>query len=86
MDLRMPELDGLEATRRIRSGLGPSARTPIIAVTASGSPEDAEACRDAGMTLFVAKPVSRERLLNAILTVLTVPPPRPSIADQRSAA
>jgi signal transduction histidine kinase/ActR/RegA family two-component response regulator len=71
MDLRMPEMNGLDAARRIRSGRGPSARTPIIAVTASTSAEDMLACKDAGMTLFVAKPVRRETLLNAILAALS---------------
>jgi signal transduction histidine kinase/ActR/RegA family two-component response regulator len=70
MDLRMPEMDGLEAARRIRSGRGQSAKTPIIAVTASTSPADVQACKDAGMTMFVGKPVGRETLLNAILAAL----------------
>jgi hypothetical protein len=73
MDLRMPEMDGLEAARRIRSGPGPSARTPIIAVTAGTSETDIQACKDAGMTLFVAKPVRREILLKALLTALSHP-------------
>src|SRR5580658_4613302 len=73
MDLRMPEMDGLEASRRIRSGRGPSADTPIIAVTASTSEADIQACKEAGMTLFVAKPVRREILLNALLTALSNP-------------
>jgi signal transduction histidine kinase/ActR/RegA family two-component response regulator len=73
MDLRMPEMDGFEAARRIRSGPGPSARTPIIAVTGSTSETDIQACKDAGMTLFVAKPVRREILLNALLTALSNP-------------
>jgi len=71
LDLRMPEMDGLEAARRIRSGRGPSANTPIIAVTANPTPEDVRACKDAGMTMFVAKPVRRETFLNAILAALT---------------
>jgi CheY-like chemotaxis protein len=71
MDLRMPEMDGLEAARRIRAGGGQSAKTPIIAVTASTSPEDIRACLEAGMSRFVAKPVGREALLNAILAALT---------------
>jgi CheY-like chemotaxis protein len=83
MATRMPELDGLVAARRIRSGRGPSAMTPIIAMTASVTPEDIQACRDAGMTLLVPKPVGRERLLNAILTALTDPHGE---GDQRPAA
>ena len=70
MDLKMPEMDGLEAARLIRTGRGLSAETPIIAVTACTSPEDVQACQDAGMNIFVAKPVRRETLLNAILEAL----------------
>src|SRR5690606_29441457 len=44
MDVRMPELDGRETTRRIRDGNGPNAQVPVIAVTADTSPEDIAAC------------------------------------------
>jgi signal transduction histidine kinase/ActR/RegA family two-component response regulator len=88
MDLKMPEMDGLEAARRIRSGRGPSARTPIIAVTASTSPGDVRACRDAGMNMFVAKPVRREALLDAILAALMQQEPGydPSIGNDTGQA
>ena len=80
MDMRMPEMDGLEATRAIRAGQGASAAVPIIALTASAFPEDIQACHDAGMTLFVPKPVRKEALFGAMLAVLTNPPPERAAA------
>lgn len=64
MDVQMPELDGPEATRRIRAdedaeGL---ARTPIIALSANAFPEDRDACHAAGMNGFLVKPLAREEL------------------------
>jgi signal transduction histidine kinase/DNA-binding response OmpR family regulator len=70
MDIRMPEMDGLAATRAIRVLGGPLATIPIIALTANAFPEDVAACFDAGMTDFVAKPVRKELLLAALLTAL----------------
>ncbi len=67
MDVMMPGMDGLEATRRIRALAGPVARTPILAVTASAFAADIAACRDAGMDGHVAKPIEREAML-AMLT------------------
>ena len=71
MDMRMPVLDGPTATRRMRAIGGPLAEVPIIAVTANAFAEDVQACLDAGMDHFVAKPISKETLLRAILHVLT---------------
>jgi CheY-like chemotaxis protein len=66
MDVQMPVMDGLEATRRIR-GLGTSrARVPILAVTASALPDQVQACVEAGMDGHLAKPIDRESLLGAI--------------------
>jgi signal transduction histidine kinase/CheY-like chemotaxis protein len=68
MDLNMPDIDGIEATRRIR-GLEAGRnwpRTPIIALTANASAEDREACQSAGMDGFLVKPLDRERLAAAI--------------------
>ncbi|HEY1979707.1 MAG TPA: ATP-binding protein [Xanthobacteraceae bacterium] len=64
MDLHMPSMDGLEATRRIREieAEEDSAPTPIIALTANVSAEDREACLAAGMDGFVVKPLDRDRL------------------------
>jgi signal transduction histidine kinase/AmiR/NasT family two-component response regulator len=72
MDVRMPELDGRETTRRLRAGNGPNALVPIIAVTADTSPEDIAACTEAGMTYFVPKPITPPMLLGAITHVMTM--------------
>ena len=64
MDVHMPGMDGLEATRRIRAieAEENSAHTPIIALTANASAEDRDACIAAGMDGFLVKPFDRERL------------------------
>lgn len=67
MDVRMPELDGREATRRIRAMAGPNQFVPIIAVTADTEDDDKTACRDAGMTAFVGKPIDPAKLLNTVI-------------------
>jgi signal transduction histidine kinase/CheY-like chemotaxis protein len=72
MDVRMPEMDGREASRRIRAGGGPNAGVPIIAVTADTAQEDIAACTEAGMTYFVPKPITPQMLLGAITHVLTM--------------
>lgn len=70
MDVRMPELDGRETTRRLRAADGPNAVTPVIAVTADSAPEDIAACLAAGMNHFVAKPLTPAVLLTALGQVL----------------
>jgi signal transduction histidine kinase/HPt (histidine-containing phosphotransfer) domain-containing protein len=71
MDMRMPEMDGLAATRLIRQRGGTLAHVPIVALTANAFPEDVKACFDAGMNQFVTKPVSKDVLFNAILRALS---------------
>jgi signal transduction histidine kinase len=71
MDVRMPELDGRETTRRLRASGGVNAAVPVIAVTADTSPEDIQACLDAGMTYFVPKPITPPALLGAVQHVLS---------------
>ena len=62
MDVHMPEMDGLEATRTIRGREPAGARVPIIAMTANVLEESREKCAQAGMDDFVAKPFRREQL------------------------
>ena len=62
MDCFMPELDGFETTRRIRSIGGRVAQIPIIAMTASAFVEDRNACLEAGMTDYLSKPVRESEL------------------------
>lgn len=69
MDVQMPEMDGLEATRRLRGGeCGPINRqVRVMALTAGASQEEREACRAAGMDDFILKPVTRPVLTEALL-------------------
>ncbi len=69
MDMQMPKLDGLEATRRIRAA-DTGARVPIVALTANSYDEDRERCRAAGMTGFATKPLAPEELYRAVLSAL----------------
>ncbi len=71
MDVQMPELDGLEATRRIRA-MPQHATLPIIALTANAFAEDRQACVDAGMSDYLAKPVMPQQLFNCLLHWLTL--------------
>lgn len=66
MDVFMPGMSGLETTRRIRVLGGPAAQMPIVALTANITPEDAAACRAAGMTGTLGKPVALRELLDII--------------------
>ena len=70
MDMRMPDMDGLTATRLIRARGGALASIPIIALTANAYKEDVDACYAAGMTGFIAKPVRKEAFLAALLAAL----------------
>ena len=66
MDMQMPHVDGLEATRRIRAaGVGPDAM-PIVALTANAFGEDVEACLAAGMQAHLAKPLQLAQLAEAL--------------------
>jgi CheY-like chemotaxis protein len=68
MDVHMPSLDGLEATRRIRAleAEAGTARTPILALTANAFAEDRDACYEAGMDGFLVKPLDRDSLAAAL--------------------
>jgi CheY-like chemotaxis protein len=67
MDVQMPEIDGLEATRRIRTLLPAERQPQIVALTANALVGDAEMCREAGMDDYVSKPVTPEDIHNAIV-------------------
>jgi CheY-like chemotaxis protein len=67
MDLQMPEMDGFEATRRIRSFDHPKAQQiPIVAMTANVFREDVEKCLEAGMNDHVGKPLDMEEVLSKL--------------------
>ncbi|HYD68374.1 ATP-binding protein [Azospirillum sp.] len=87
MDMQMPGVDGLEATRRLRERA--DGRTlPVVAMTANALPGDRQRCLDAGMDDHVPKPLDVEQLVAAVRRHCgrpadTAPPPRPSAEDTR---
>lgn len=82
MDCQMPEVDGLEATRRIRAAEVEHGwpRVPVIALTANTATDDRVQCRRAGMDYFLGKPFTEQELLVALAVCLHNParPPRPT--------
>ncbi len=91
MDVRMPEMDGLEATRRIRALPGAHGQVPILALTAYTYPGQVAQCREAGMDGHITKPVDYETLIGAIGDAIAhipsgarkVPPSPPNKAEQQ---
>ena len=78
MDMQMPRMDGLAATREIRRGAVPGADTvPVIALTANAFPEDVDACLAAGMQRHLAKPIDPVALAAAVQQVAASPVPSP---------
>ena len=73
MDIKMPRMDGVAATRAIRALPGPVANTPIIALTANADPDDAAGYLAAGMNGVVEKPMKPEHLLQALQEALAAP-------------
>ncbi|MFM8320459.1 MAG: ATP-binding protein, partial [Chloroflexota bacterium] len=69
MDIQMPEMNGLEATRLLRQ-MPRFARTPIIAITALAMPGDEERCIQAGVNAYMTKPVGLKKLLDTIHSLL----------------
>jgi PAS domain S-box-containing protein len=72
MDVRMPEMDGLEATRRIRALEGERGRVPIVALTAQAFSEQVAECHKAGMDSHLPKPFDPDSLLTAVLRAVEV--------------
>ena len=76
MDVQMPVMDGLEATRRIRNGENPLGRTiPILAMTANAFLEDMQKSKEAGMDEHLAKPVDIAALEQTVKRFRVTPPP-----------
>jgi len=66
MDMRMPEMDGINAARQWRANERPGSHLPIVALTANATIDDRERCLEAGMDDFISKPVTTERLLEVV--------------------
>ncbi|HWB94513.1 MAG TPA: response regulator [Puia sp.] len=70
MDIMMPDIDGYECIRQIRTSNGTSSKVPIIAVTAKAMKGDKEKCLEAGASGYVSKPVDMDELLRTMAGVL----------------
>ena len=71
MDVQMPEMDGLDATREIRSREGGSGkRIPIYAPTANAMAEDRDRCMEAGMDGYLTKPVKQGEIIRLLHEIL----------------
>jgi PAS domain S-box-containing protein len=88
MDLRMPDMDGFEAVRRIRALGGARSRVPVVALTAEAFSEQIEECRRAGMIGHLAKPFTMAALLGAVAKAVadgrSQPPAVPAAASRPS--
>jgi CheY-like chemotaxis protein len=69
MDVQMPEMDGLEASRRIHAQLPAAKRPRIVAMTANAMQGDRDMCLAAGMDDYITKPIRVEHLVEALMRV-----------------
>jgi CheY-like chemotaxis protein len=69
MDVQMPEMDGLEATRRIRQEWPPNRQPHIVAMTAGAFEDDRKRCLETGMDQYVSKPVRAQELAEVLSRV-----------------
>jgi CheY-like chemotaxis protein len=67
MDIQMPRVDGLQATRRISSHFRNGMRPWIVAMTATATADDRRRCKKAGMDDYIPKPVTRAKLVDALM-------------------
>lgn len=81
MDVRMPRMDGLEATRRIRKLPGDAGAVAVVAMTADAMPEDVVRCLASGMNAHMAKPVSQAGLFDAVSRALSGELPGPQMGQ-----
>ena len=92
MDVRMPGLSGLEASRMIRQSSKQNARTPILAITANVSPNEIEECQQAGMQDHISKPIRAAELIQKVSTWIDTeiesqsPPEATASRDQKALA
>jgi CheY-like chemotaxis protein/HPt (histidine-containing phosphotransfer) domain-containing protein len=83
MDMMMPEMDGLTATKAIRALAQPASDVPIVALTANAFAQDLERCRSAGMDDVATKPITSERLALVLARVLLARTPAPDQPETR---
>jgi signal transduction histidine kinase/CheY-like chemotaxis protein len=84
MDVQMPVMDGLEATRRIRNGENPLGKTiPILAMTANAFLEDMQKSKEAGMDVHLSKPVDIAALEQTVKRFHVTPPPLKNSGNAR---
>ncbi|MBB4155441.1 PAS domain S-box-containing protein [Sphingomonas jinjuensis] len=82
MDMQMPEMDGLAATRVIQDGSGPNTGTPVVALSADAVPARRQRYEHAGLTAFLTKPIDADLLLNTLQAVTTADGQTAGVADQ----
>jgi CheY-like chemotaxis protein len=84
MDVQMPEMDGIDATKRIRAMAGAARAIPIIAMTANAMKGDRERLLAIGMNDYVSKPIDKEQLFLAIASCMGIAPA--AVGDTADAA